>query len=96
MTDQDFHLENFSRIARELVGATQRVVVSIVDPYDKAARRLARLGEEQPKFRYRPYEPERDEGLLRQLARAPPPKAPNSSSINSSIPVQRDLFDPDI
>ena len=68
-TNQDFHLENFTRIAKGLKGATQRVVVSIVDPYDKAARRLTRLGEARPEFRYRIYKPERDEALLRQLAR---------------------------
>lgn len=68
VTNQDFHLENFTRIAQRLDGATQRVVISIVDPYDKAARRLSRLGEAKPEFRYRDYEPERDELLLRQLA----------------------------
>jgi len=68
VTNQDFHLENFARIAQRLHGATQRVVVSIVDPYDKATRRLAYLGEEKPQFQYRAYEPERDEALLRQLA----------------------------
>lgn len=67
-TDHDFHLDNFRRIAEGLYDATQRVVVSIVDPYDKAARRLAQLGEEQPGFRYRNYEAERDGKLLRQLA----------------------------
>lgn len=67
-TDQDFHLENFSRVADRLNGATQRVVISIVDPYDKAARRLDKLGETQPGFRYRAYEAARDGVLLEQLA----------------------------
>lgn len=69
VTNQDFHLENFTRIAQRLDGATHRVVISILDPYDRAAGRLSRLGEAKPEFRYRPYEPERDELLLRQLAR---------------------------
>jgi DNA repair photolyase len=67
-TDHHFHLENFARIAKALDGATQGVVISILDPYAKAARRLDRLGEEQPEFRYRAYAAAGDEPLMRQLA----------------------------
>ncbi|WP_295585031.1 DUF1848 domain-containing protein [uncultured Lamprocystis sp.] len=67
-TDHDFHLQNFSYIAERLSGATKRVVVSIVDPYDKAARRMDQLGKTQPSFRYRPYQTELDLPLFRNLA----------------------------
>jgi hypothetical protein len=68
-TDHAFHLENFARIAKALDGATRGVVISILDPYAKAARRLDRLGKEQPEFKYRVYDAERDGALMQQLAR---------------------------
>jgi hypothetical protein len=43
-------------------------VVSIVDRYDKAARRLAQLGEARPAFRYRTHEAARDATLLKRMA----------------------------
>lgn len=67
-TDHAFHLENFSSIAERLEGATKCVVVSIVDPYDKAAHRLNQLGKEQPCFQYIPYQAERDAPLFMRLA----------------------------
>jgi len=43
MTPMEFHRERFSRIAQELRGATHRVMVSIVDFYQKTDRRLSQL-----------------------------------------------------
>lgn len=45
-TPPDFHLEAFSRLAGRLRGLTDRVVVSLLDVYRKAARGLAELGRE--------------------------------------------------
>ncbi len=47
MTDYDFHREKFSWIADELRGATQRVMVSIVDFYKKTDNRLSKLEKEE-------------------------------------------------
>lgn len=47
MTDYIFHRERFSWIADELRGATQRVMVSIVDFYKKTENRLSRLEKEE-------------------------------------------------
>lgn len=46
ITNYDFHKERFSCIAEELRGATKRVVVSIVDFYQKTNRRLSELEQE--------------------------------------------------
>jgi DNA repair photolyase len=43
VTPFDFHRERFRSIAEELRGATNRVMVSIVDFYQKTDRRLAQL-----------------------------------------------------
>jgi len=43
-TDVAFHLATFARIAQALRGATRRVVISLVDRYPPAERRLARVG----------------------------------------------------
>jgi len=67
-TDHAFHQEKFASIAERLEGSTKQVVVSIVDPYDKAAHRLNQLGKMQPDFQYRSYEPERDAPLFKFLA----------------------------
>ena len=43
LTDSNFHKETYQRIAEELKGYTNRSVISIVDVYRKAAKRLRRL-----------------------------------------------------
>ncbi len=50
MTDYYFHKEKFSWIAGELNGATQRVMVSIVDFYKKTENRLSKLEKEEGFF----------------------------------------------
>lgn len=47
ITPVEFHRERFSWIAEELKGATHRVVVSIVDYYNKTNRRLSQLEQEE-------------------------------------------------
>lgn len=47
ITSFDFHRERFTWIAEELKGATHRVMVSIVDFYQKTERRLAQLEKEE-------------------------------------------------
>ena len=47
LTDYNFHREQFSWIAGELSGTTQRVMVSIVDFYKKTGRRLSKLEKEE-------------------------------------------------
>ena len=44
-TNQHYHREMFLKIADDLQGATERCVISIVDPYPKARRRLASCSE---------------------------------------------------
>ena len=46
VTDAEFHLQRFSHIAKELKGSTSRVIVSIVDFYQKTDRRLRPLEQE--------------------------------------------------
>ncbi len=46
-TSVESHIEKFSRIATELKGATQRVMVSIVDLYKKTDKRLKQLEKEE-------------------------------------------------
>ncbi len=43
VTPTDFHLQTFERLARSLSGYTQRVVISLVDQYAKARKRLEAL-----------------------------------------------------
>ena len=47
ITSFDFHRERFTWIAEELKGATHRVMVSIVDFYQKTERRLSQLEKEE-------------------------------------------------
>ena len=47
ITHLDFHRERFQWIAEELKGATHRVMVSIVDFYQKTERRLSQLEREE-------------------------------------------------
>lgn len=47
ITSFDFHREKFTWIAEELKGATHRVMVSIVDFYQKTDRRLSQLEKEE-------------------------------------------------
>lgn len=42
-TDMDYHKNAFARIVLELKGAATRVVISLVDYYDKARRNLKPL-----------------------------------------------------
>jgi len=46
-TPFDFHKDRFSKIATDLHGATRRVVVSVVDFYEKTKRRLLELEKEE-------------------------------------------------
>jgi len=46
LTSLDFHRETFASLARRLQGHTQRVVISLMDPYRKLTRRLARLAQQ--------------------------------------------------
>ena len=43
-TDFDFHVSNFSNLARLLSPFTSRVIVSFFDPYPKVKRRLRKAG----------------------------------------------------
>ena len=45
-TSQSFHREKFSEIAETLRGSTKRVMISLVDYYQKTDRRLAKLEED--------------------------------------------------
>jgi len=45
-TGMNFHLDKFSLIAHKLKGYTNQVVISIMDPYRKAKKRLRNLEEE--------------------------------------------------
>ena len=66
-TDIDFHLENFTHIAERLSGASKQVVISIVDPYEKAANRLNSLGKDHPDFQFRPFDEAIDGFLFEKL-----------------------------
>jgi hypothetical protein len=43
VTPADFHIRNFEKIARELAGFTERVMISLVDEYRKTVRNLKAL-----------------------------------------------------
>jgi len=43
-TSFDFHVSNFSNLARQLSSSTARVIVSFFDPYPKLERRLLPIG----------------------------------------------------
>ncbi len=65
----DEHRRRFARLARQLEGATRRVIVSFVDRYRKTTRRLARLGPEgYPLAPAGVEEGEEARALLRDLA----------------------------
>lgn len=71
VTGPDFHRRTFAQIAQALAGSTGRVVVSLMDVYRKAQRRLRELAQQgiviEPTGG--PLKPE-IEGLLRDLAGA--------------------------
>ncbi len=68
VTTPAYHLERFSRLARELNGATGRVMVSLVCLYRKTERRLARL-ETETNFKFnRDTACQTNLGLLKELA----------------------------
>lgn len=67
-TNPDFHLHQFSRLATALRGQTHEAIVSFMDPYQKAARRLDALARRNPDWRYRSFEPETDGPWLNILA----------------------------
>lgn len=43
LTTPEYHLETFSRLARALEGATQRVAISLLTPYSKIQKRMLAL-----------------------------------------------------
>jgi hypothetical protein len=43
LTDREFHIKTFSRLAAALRGAVRRVIISLYDPYQGAERRLKGL-----------------------------------------------------
>ncbi|MDR2517297.1 MAG: DUF1848 domain-containing protein [Spirochaetaceae bacterium] len=47
VTEEDFHRENFARLAASLKGAIKRVIVSLYDPYRRSERRLAALARKE-------------------------------------------------
>jgi DNA repair photolyase len=67
LTTTDFHRENYGRLAEALRGSTRRSVVSVVDMYRKAERRLKSL--DHTPAAVETWDPERMGGLLRDLAR---------------------------
>lgn len=68
-TDHRFHIDRFSHIASRLQNSTRRVIVSIVDSYDKAQSRLKKLAKENPEFECHPFQPERDLEMMKKIAR---------------------------
>jgi hypothetical protein len=47
ITDEDFHIRNFERLASGLAGTTDEVVVSFVHMYEKTRRNIQRSGSER-------------------------------------------------
>jgi hypothetical protein len=45
--DFDFHINNFNFIASRLSGFTHRVIISIMEPYNKVLRRLKKIKEKE-------------------------------------------------
>jgi len=68
MTPIEFHRERFSWIAEELRGATHRVMVSIVDFYQKTDRRLSQLEQDGFIFDRKAASSASMVGLLKDLA----------------------------
>lgn len=69
ITPFEFHRENFTLIAEELSGATNRVMVSIVDFYKKTERRLSELEKEEGLiFNREPLHLADTDNLLRDMA----------------------------
>lgn len=89
-TDHDFHLRNFATIADALHGSTRRVVVSILDPYPKAARRLSRLADLHPGFALRPFRDDRDGVLIRRIAEIATERGLEIRSCAEEIDLARD------
>lgn len=69
VTPYEFHQERFSWLAEELRGATDRVVVSIVDFYNKTERRLSQLEHDGITFEKKPESAANMIRLLRDFAR---------------------------
>ena len=67
ITETDWHFANFVRLAGELRGATDEVVVSFADFYAKTATNLAAAAERHG-FSWRDPDPEEKRALLRRLA----------------------------
>jgi DNA repair photolyase len=67
-TDPEFHQARFAGLCRTLAGATERVVVSVVDSYRAADRRLASLSDQGFTFQNRPERRPATLKLLTQLA----------------------------
>jgi len=67
LTPLDSHCERFARIAAELRGTVDEVVVSFADLYRKTARNLAAASREHG-FTWRDPETEEKRALLRELA----------------------------
>lgn len=65
-TDWFFHFETFGMLAKRLRNKTQRVVISFVEYYKKAERRLARLEEQGWSFI---REPQKDDYILPFLSK---------------------------
>ncbi len=40
----DFHLDNFNKIATDLYGSTNKVIISLISPYRKTLRRMEKAG----------------------------------------------------
>jgi len=68
MTDYAFHLDKFSTLAEELHGVTKRVVVSIIDYYQKTDRRLSKLEDEGFNFEREADQSKKMEDFLKQIA----------------------------
>jgi DNA repair photolyase len=67
-TPVDFHLEKFSRIADSLKRYTKRVMVSLVDYYEKTDRRLSSLEQKRYRFDRAFSNSSKSLDLLRKLA----------------------------
>ncbi len=66
----EWHLERFRRIARELEGFVERVVVSVLQPYRKTSRRLGKLFSWDSELSPEPAREPGLEDLFGSLARA--------------------------
>ena len=83
ITDTSFHMETYGRIAEQLKGHTNRSVISIVDIYRKARKRL-KLLEEQGIFIMQPWEKD-----LKELM-----KSISASAATNGMQIQTCAEDP--